>query len=333
MVRVVASQQKRPRILVCALGGTIAMTRADEPGVVPTQSGQALVDAVPSLADIADVEAMSFRQIPGAHLTLDDVVELARLLTESAENYDGFVVTQGTDTIEETACALDLLWQRDVPVIVTGAMRNPTLPGTDGPGNLLAAVTVAAHPAARGAGCLVVLGDEVHAGRAVQKRHSTRPSAFTSPGGGPVGVVSEGDVHLWATPRRTTLDAIPDTPVPPVALLRLTLGDDGRLATAVAAQGYEGLVVEAFGGGHATPAVAEALGNLVSAMPVVLASRTGAGPVLHSTYGFPGSEMDLLGRGLISAGTWDGLKARILLSFCLAAGSDRETIANLFSTG
>ena len=321
---------RRPRVLVCSLGGTIAMTDRGDGGVVPTESAQSLVDAVPGLDTVADIEAMSFRQIPGAHLTLDDIVELGRVLGGRSKDVDGIVITQGTDTLEETSFALDLLWDADTPLVVTGAMRNPTLPGTDGPANLLAAVTVAGAGSARGAGCLVVLGDEVHAARFVQKRHTTRPSAFESPGAGAVGVVSEGDVHIWAAPQRVRLPAPAASPVPAVALVRMSLGDDGRLLDEIGRLGYAGLVVEAFGGGHVPPAVARRLGDLATSLPVVLASRTGAGPVLHATYGFPGSELDLLGRGLLPAGTLDGLRARIVLSFGLAAGVSGAELGTLF---
>ena len=307
------------------------MAHQDTSGVVPTHSAQALVDAVPDLARVAEVQATSFRQVPGAHLTLDDVVELAEYLAGAVDDFDGFVVTQGTDTLEETAFALDLLWHGAAPVVVTGAMRNPTLPGADGPANLLAAVTVAGSAAARNTGCVVVLGDEIHAARAVQKRHTTRPSAFESPGGGPVGWVCEGRVDLWASPRRVTLPRVPPRPVPPVALLRIAMGDDGRLVPAVADAGYEGLVVEATGGGHVNPAVADALVDLSAGMPVILASRTAAGPLLRETYGFAGGEMDLLARGLTSAGAWDGLKARILLTFALGSGVPHETLRTLFA--
>jgi len=125
---------------------------------------------------------------------------------------------------------------------------------------------------------------------------------------------------------RGVLDA-----VPPVALVKMTLGDDGRLLTAIESFGYRGLVVEATGGGHVPRATAEMLGELAQKMPVVLASRTGAGEVLHNTYGFVGSETDLLKRGLIHAGILDGLKARLLLTLLLIAGADNRTIVEAFA--
>ena len=109
--------------------------------------------------------------------------------------------------------------------------------------------------------------------------------------------------------------------MPPVGLVKVTLGDDGRLLTAFGALGYEGLIVEATGGGHVPGAMVEPLAALAEQIPVVLASRTGAGEVLHSTYGFPGSETDLLKRGLIHGGILDGPKARLLLTLLLIAGA------------
>jgi L-asparaginase len=324
-------------VTVFSLGGTIASTGSPEMpgdgpgGVAPRLGARELVAAVPQLRGIADVETVAFRQVPSSDLTMSDVVALAAEIGRRFEaGAAGAVVTQGTDTIEETSFALDLLTGGG-PVVVTGAMRNPTLAGPDGPANLVAAVQVAASPGARGLGTLVVLNDEIHAARFVGKTHTSSPSTFRSLTVGPVGWVVEGRPRVvMRLPRLEGRPAAISGDVPAVALLTSTLGDDARLIEAVAALGYAGLVIGAFGGGHVPGHLVEDLARLARRIPVVLASRAPGGEMLQRTYEFPGSERDLLSRGLIPAGFLSGLKARVLLSLLLAAGADTEGVRVAF---
>jgi L-asparaginase len=156
------------RIAVISLGGTIAMTAQTDAGATPTLSADELVAAVPGLADTGiHVEVLDFRRVPGASLTVSDLLELAVTIETLA--VDGVVITQGTDTIEETSYVLDLITSGDMPIVVTGAMRNASMAGADGPANVLAAIRVAASTEARGTGCVVVFGEEIHSARWVRK--------------------------------------------------------------------------------------------------------------------------------------------------------------------
>jgi L-asparaginase len=321
------------RVALFALGGTIAMAATPDGAVDLALSASDLLDSVPGLAETGIVvEAHQFRQLPGSGLDFADLTELVGAAAARVEEgADGVVVVQGTDTIEETAFALDLLWRHEQPLVVTGAMRNPTLAGADGPANLLAAVLTAAAPSARRTGCLVVLNDEIHSARWVRKTHTTSPAAFASPGTGPVGYVAEGVPHLVRRPgpNPVSVDRLTRGDVR-TAVVPVVLGDDGELLRRTA-EAFDGLVVAAFGVGHVPERTVEALTDLVGRVPVVLASRVGVGPVLTVTYGYGGSESDLLARGLIGAGTLDAYKSRVLLHLLLAAGADRDQIAVAFA--
>ncbi len=323
-----------PRITVFSLGGTIASTKSSDSssGVTPQLSALDLVAAVPQLRDVAEVTAVNFRQIPSCDLTLTDIVALARAIEQSFETgADGAVVTQGTDTLEETSFALDLLVRDSRSVVVTGAMRNPTVAGPDGPANLLGSVRVAASRDARGLGTLVVFSDEIHAARFVRKTHTTNLATFRSPSSGRLGWLIEDRVRVvFRVPPLAAIGRVPEGEVPAVALIKCSLGDDARALDRIASLGYAGVVVEGFGGGHVPSRLVPALEILAARMPVVLASRTGSGELLHGTYGYPGSELDVLSRGVISAGVLDGLKARVLLSLVLSIDDELTRARALF---
>jgi L-asparaginase len=323
-----------PRVAVFSMGGTISSVDSGGKGVEPTLTGEALVSDVPEIADVAEVSAVSFRQAASGELRIEDLVELAAEISARIDGgAAGAVVTQGTDTIEETSFCLDLLVEGEAPVVVTGAMRNPTLPGADGPANLLASIQVAASAVARGLGTVVVLNDEIHAARFVHKTHTSNPATFRSDPVGPLGWISEGVPRIVVRPTGEHKVTLPEgAQEVPVALYHVALGDDGRLLSAMEEAGYAGLVVEAMGGGHVPSVMVETLEDLASRMPVVLASRTGGGEVLRTTYGFIGSEVDLLERGLIYAGPLDGRKARLLLALLLMSGATKEEIEETFDT-
>lgn len=324
-----------PRLLVVALGGTIAMTATPgshgSDGVQPRLTARDLTAAVPELHQVGGIEAIDFRQSPGASLTIDDVAELAaRLHLETKRGAQGIVVTQGTDTLEETAFLLDLLYQEDTPVVLTGAMRNPTLAGADGPANLLAAVRTAASPHACGRGVLVVFADEIHTARLVRKVHSTSINAFTSPSAGPIGHVVEGVARFHFDADRSVGGLSAFRRPAEVELIEVSLGSSGVLLDGLEEK-VDGLVIAAFGAGHLPASWVSRVERIAARIPVVLSTRTGAGSVLSSTYTFPGSESDLLSRGLIRSGSLDARKARLLLLAHVRAGSDREALMRAFA--
>jgi len=306
------------RVGVATLGGTVTMTQAvPGAGVVPTVGAEDLLSALPGLSDLAQVSAETLFKKPGASLTIDDV--LAVLAWGEAclgAGADGVVVVQGTDTLEEVAYLLDLLWTHDQPLVLTGAMRAPHHLSADGAANITAAVRVAASAGCSGLGVTVVMDEEIHAARRVAKRDTAALSAFSSGVFGPLGRLHEGRISLANRIVRNPAVAPPGRSDALVVLIESTLGDRGAAAELVlASPAVAGVVLAGFGAGHVTAEVAEAVAR--SAVPVVLASRTGSGPVFEETYGFPGSEQDLIAKGAIPCGWLQARKARLLLMLLL----------------
>lgn len=323
-----------PKVAILSLGGTIAMGgKATTGGVTPSLSADDLIASVPELSRVADLETIQICNLPSPQLSFPELsLVVSKIKALEEHGFDGVVITQGTDTIEETSWVLDLCCQTSMAIIVTGAMRNPTQPGADGPANLLAAVQVAASEVAKGAGVLVVFNDQIHSARFVQKTHTSNVAAFASPSCGLLGWISEGipsiPMHLKPLPR---FGSVLEQPIPDVPIFKPGLGESARLMNIALQSGIDGLVLEASGGGHTTPEIANAVGQVANNVPVVLSSRTRAGEVLTETYGFSGSEMDLISRGLIPCGYLDACKARILLMLALMSGQNIEETRTLFA--
>ena len=204
------------------------MTSHGATAVTPTLSATDLVAAVPALADAATLQTHTLAVLPGASLSHADV--LVRWRGRAALSTTAPTVwswSRGQDTLEETAYLLDLFWDRPQALVVTGAMRSPQQPGSDGPANLLAAVLTAAQRDSDGLGVLGVLNDEIHAAVRVAKSHSMAVDAFHSPVFGPLGRLVEGRAVFGNRPGRQPHLPMPASPAadPRVALLTSHLGD------------------------------------------------------------------------------------------------------------
>lgn len=309
------------------------MTASTEGGVAPALGAGDLVGQLPGVGGDIVVSAETVARTSSADLTFAGIAGLAdRIAAAVARGADGVVVTQGTDTLEETAFLLDLLLELEAPVVVTGALRDPTQAGADGGANLAAALRVAASPAARGLGVVVTMNDEIHAARFVRKAHAHRPSAFVSAPVGPLGWIAEGRVRIALRPAARRPCITWRGVAPEVALAPISLDEGGGVLSALAANPPAGLVIQGLGAGHVPSRLVETVAALARRIPVVLASRTGAGETFRQTYGYAGGEIDLLSRGLISANALDGPKARILLTLLLGEGADRGRIAEVFGS-
>lgn len=316
------------RISLITLGGTISSeaTRATS-GVVPVSGADLFRQEVAHWVPGIELLPHELRLVPSPSLSLDDLLALRRHVVSLPDDVEGVVVSQGTDTIEETAYALDLLGTAATrPVVVTGAMRSRAAAGEDGPANLVSAALVAASAQARDAGVLVQFADLVHSARWVSKRSTFHVDAFVSDPLGPVGYVAEGEVRIELRPRPRPVLTAPETVSARVAIVTTGSGDDLALLPVLADIGYDGIVLAGVGAGHVAAEAVEQVAAAAARVPVLLASRTGAGPVAVRTYGYPGGEIDLQSRGVLTAGQLSPVKARVLLTLLLSSGVRGEAL-------
>lgn len=327
-----AERRTVPQVSLFTLGGTIASLSAGHGAATGWLADQDLVRSLGDISNLARIRLEPSTPKASANLLLSDIATLSRRIRESlASGSDGIVVAQGTDTLEATAFQLDLLLETTRPVVLTGALRNPTLPGADGAANLLSAIRVAASPAALNLGVTVVMNDEIHAARFVMKTHTHKPSAFASPCVGPLGWIAESRVRIALRPAER-LAAIPWNGEPPsVPVVSIGFSTPQDAFSPYVRDPPAGIVVAALGAGHVPTWAVEPLDALAAKVPVVLASRIGVGEIFRETYDYAGSETDLLRRGCIPAGYLDATKAHVLLSLLLANGADRSRIADEFS--
>jgi L-asparaginase len=319
-------------VTVLAAGGTISSVQgaSGTPGATPSLDASALVAGLPPALR---VEARTLRSVNGPQLTNDDALVLAREAVAETERGRGVVLTSGTDTIEEVAMLCEVLAGDGPPIVITGAIRPADAPGADGPANLLDAVVAAASPVTEGAGGLVCFAGELHAARTVRKIDSTAPHAFASPRSGPIARVAEGRVDFFARPLRGPRLPVPETLEFWTPIVTTWLGDDGSLLRAAVNTEPDGLVLVGLGAGHLPPRALAALRECAEGLPVVFVVRPERGHLLRETYGYEGSERDVLATGVIEAAGLSGPAARMLLLAGLGAGLHGDDLRAVFVVG
>jgi len=305
------------RVALIFTGGTISM-RSSGSGNVPTLRAAELLASVAGLGALAEIEPIDWGLVPASHLSFAQVLDIGRILETqlTQSDIDGAVVVQGTDVMEETAFAWDLLPLPAKPVIVVGAMRSASEDGYDGPDNLRAAVAAAADPALASQGVVVAMAGELHGADDVRKTHTHAYATFQSPNVGPLGAVAGGQVVLARRRTPMQLPAVPDAVALPVPILTSVLDERPLLSEADPA----GLVVAATGGGNTPVALLDLARPLIErGRPVLLTTRCPSGRPAPG-YGFPGGSTTWWDAGAIFSGTLGPLKSRVLVALGAGAG-------------
>jgi L-asparaginase len=339
-----AGAAELPRVRLVATGGTISNRTGGR------LTAEELTQAIPSLGRYVRAETEQFANVASSEVTLDQWLQLARRINELYQkdpDLAGIVVTSGTDTLEELAYFLNLTVRDARPVVVVGSMRNPSTLGYEGAANLLEGFRVAAEPASKDKGVLVVLNDEINAAREVTKTDALRLHTFQSRSYGVLGVVDpDRVVYYRAVVKRHTskseFDLAGVTALPRVDIVMVYQGATGDLVKAAADGGAKGVVIAAAGAGATAPGQSDGIEYAASkGVIIVTSTRTGSGRIAADRTQLASVAAEdaaaavvqrrQRSRAFIAAEDLTPLKARILLMVALTRTQDPVAIQRMFT--
>jgi L-asparaginase len=331
------AQAGKRQIVILATGGTIAGSAA-----TGTQSGytsgavtiDAMLAAVPGITDLATVKGEQVANVGSQDMSFDILLKVAKRINEMAPSpmVDGFVITHGTDTLEESAFFLNLTVKTDKPVVMVGSMRPSTAVSADGPLNLYNAVAIAADPKAKGRGVLVAMNDWIQAAHSLTKTSTTSVQTFMSPLRGLVGVSAYGKNDFFNSPqwKHTThseFDIASVTQIPRVDIVYAYLDMPSDAIDSAVANGAKGVVIAGVGNGNMNKAAIEAAAKAArKGVVVVRSSRVPTGLVDRNV------EVDDDKLGFVASDELNPQKARILLALALLKPTSPDQIQTMFRT-
>jgi len=334
-------QTPLPKVRLVATGGTISNRTGGR------LTAEELVRSMPDIDTLVRPEFEQFANVASSSLTLDQWLRLSRRVNElfrDDADLAGVVVTSGTDTLEETAYFLHLTVRSERPVVLVGAMRNASTLGYEGAANLLEGFRVAADPASRGKGVLVVLNDEINSAREVTKTDALRLQTFQTRGYGVLGVVDRDRVVYYRDvvkrhTARSEFDVFAIDRLPRVDVIMTYQDAPGDLIQAAVDHGAKGIVLATAGAGATSGTQGEGMDYALSKGAIVVTgTRTGSGRIAARRGQGPGrsgnreiSEDDRARFARrVAAEDLAPLKARILLMLGLTVTDDPAEIQRMF---
>jgi L-asparaginase len=332
-----AYAQTKANVTILATGGTIAGAAA-----TGTQSGytsgavniDAMVAAVPGITKLANIKGEQIANVGSQDMSFEILLTVAKRINELAKSneVDGFVITHGTDTLEESAFFLNLTVKTNKPVVMVGSMRPSTAVSADGPLNLYNAVGVAIDPNAKGRGVLVVMNDSIHAAHSLTKTSTTSVETFMSPFRGLAGLASYGKNDFYTSPTwkhttQTEFDIASVTQLPRVDIIYAYADMPADLIDAAVARGAKGIVIAGVGNGNMNKVAVDAAAAAVKkGVVVVRSSRVPIGMVGRNV------ELDDDKLGFVASDELNPQKSRILLMLALLKSAPADKLQTMFRT-
>ena len=239
------------RILMLGTGGTIACVPSAD-GLVPALDGPAMIRLVPELEEVCAIETKQILNLDSSNLSPEHWQIIAKAIAANYENYDGFVITHGTDTMAYTAAALSqMLHNCQKPVVLTGAQLPIQAEGSDAPNNIYHAFLAATSPLK---GVALVFGALVIHGAHAKKLYTQNFNGFASINREPLATISHN--HLFW--QKGALQgggygegefSINTQLETKIAVVKIIPGATPDILDYYVKKGYKGLIIEGFGAG------------------------------------------------------------------------------------
>lgn len=325
-------------VLFINLGGTISAigkTRTDLKDYISGKvTGEQFIAELDELQNIAHIDVEQFANVSSTEITAIHWMKLKERIDKglNEEQYDAVVITQGTNTLEETAYFLHLTVSSEKPVVLVGAQRPYTSLSSDAHLNLLQAFLVATAEQSFGKGVLVVLNGEISSARDVTKTDTYRLNNFHANGLGFLGFIDpDQTVQYYRHPtRKHTINSIFSNvkinEMPKVEIIYSYAGATGELIHYVAnTAAYDGIIMAGTGAGRFSSAEKAALKYASDkGITVVRSSRVGSGRVVPIE--------PLIDLPAVCSDNLTPQKARILLMVALLKYRDLPSLQKIFDT-
>ncbi|WP_152654638.1 asparaginase [Oceanobacillus sp. CFH 90083] len=319
------------KVLMIATGGTIASDENEKSGKLASGvlTGEDIIEKC-DIPDNIQVTVDSFFQKASMHLNFSDLIQIKEKLDEylNKEAFDGIVITQGTDTLEEASYFMHLISNYNIPIVFTGSQRSPKEVGTDSFINIKNAVLAACSEDLKDVGVTVVFNERIFHSRYVRKEHASNIQGFNAFGYGYLGIIDNNTVRVFQKPTyREHLELKKELPT--VDIIKVYMDADGKYIQAAIDSGIDGLILEGVGRGQVSRTMMPAIKECIrQGIKVVITTSAVEGEV-YPTYDYEGSTYDLMENGVLLGKDYDSKKARIKLLVGLASNVELEHLFDM----
>ncbi|GGP10439.1 asparaginase [Oceanobacillus neutriphilus] len=319
------------KVLMIATGGTIASDTNEESGKLASGvlTGEEIIEKCDIPVDI-EVKVDSFFQKASMHLNFSDLIKIKEELDNylNEEAFDGIVITQGTDTLEEASYFMHLISNYNIPIVFTGSQRSPQEVGTDSFINIKNAILAACSEDLKDVGVTVVFNERIFHSRYVRKEHASNIQGFNAFGYGYLGIIDNNNVRVFQKPTyREYLELKRELPA--VDIIKVYMDADGKYIQAAIDSGVKGLILEGVGRGQVSRTMMPVVKECIKQGIAVVITTSAVEGEVYPTYDYEGSTYDLMENGVLLGKDYDSKKARIKLLVGLASNVELEHLFDI----